>query len=87
MKDTVPPQLLCFLEELEEPRQIVSILRHYLAAPEKVMQIVSSSGNYAQAMLELGRADSLPPLPRKDIPIARTDLTRYDSLLQRRDVI
>lgn len=87
VKDTVPPQLMRFLEELEEPRQIVSILRHYLAAPEKVMQIVRFSGNYAQAMLELGRADSLPPLPRKDIPIARTDLTRYDSLLQRRDVV
>ena len=76
-----------FLEKLEDPKQVVYILRNYLAAPEKVMQAVMTSGSYSQAMLELNRNNMPISLPQKDIPISRPDLTQYDRLLQKRDVV
>ena len=87
VKYTVPAQLMRFLEKLEDPKQVVYILRNYLAAPERVMQIVAASGSYSQAMLELNRVNVPISLPQKDIPVSRPDLTQYDRLLQRRDVV
>ena len=51
------------------------------------MQAVMTSGSYSQAMLELNRNNMPISLPQKDIPISRPDLTQYDRLLQRRDVV
>lgn len=76
-----------FLEKLEDPKQVVYILRNYLAAPERVMQIVATSGSYSQAMLELNRNNMPISLTQKDIPVSKPDLTQYDRLLQRRDVV
>lgn len=87
VKYTVPARLMRFLEKLEAPKQVVYILRNYLAAPERVMQIVAVSGNYSQAMLELNRVNVPISLPQKDIPVSRPDQTQYDRLLQRRDVV
>lgn len=87
VKHTVPAQLMRFLEKLEDPKQVVYILRNYLAAPERVMQIVATSGSYSQAMLELNRNNMPISLTQKDIPVSKPDLTQYDRLLQRRDVV
>ncbi len=87
VRSTVPPQLMQFLEKLDNPKQVVSILRSYLAEPEIVLQIVASSGDFNQAALTLNRAVSPVTLPQKDIPVTKPNLKQYDSLLQRRSAI
>lgn len=87
VRNTVPVQLLRFLEKLEDPKQVVNILRSYIVSPERVMQIVSSCGDYSQAMLELNTIPSGNCDRKQDIPVCRTDLSRYDRLLGRRDAV
>ncbi len=87
VRSTVPPQLMQFLEKLDNPKQVVAILRSYLTEPERVLQIVAFSGDFNQAALTLNRTVSPITLPQKDIPVAKPNLKQYDSLLQRRSAI
>jgi hypothetical protein len=87
VKNTVPPQLMRFLEKLEDPKQVVSILRNYLVAPERVVRIVAACGDYSQAMLELSSIPTEHADRKQDIPVCRTDLSQYDRLLGRRDAV
>ena len=61
VKNTVPAQLMRFLEKLEDPKQVVSILRNYLVAPERIMRIVAACSDYSQAMLELSSIPKVEP--------------------------
>lgn len=76
-----------FLEKLEDPKQVVSILRNYLAAPERVMRVIAACGDYSQAILELNKITTENPDRKQDIPVCRTDLSQYDKLLGRRDAV
>ena len=87
VRSTVPAQLLRFLERLEDPKQVVNILRSYLAAPERVMRITACCTDYNQTMLELNALPTGETDPKQDIPVCRTDLSRYDRLLGRRDAV
>lgn len=87
VRNTVPAQLLRFLEKLEDPKQVVNILRSYLSAPERVMRITACCNDYSQAMLELNAIPTGEPDSKQDIPVCRTDLSRYDQLLGRRDAV
>lgn len=87
VRNTVPAQLLHFLEKLEDPKQVVNILRSYLVSPERVMRIVAACGDYSQAMLELNSIPSGKCDRKQDIPVCRTDLSQYDRLLGRRDAV
>ena len=87
VRNTVPTQLLRFLEKLEDPKQVVNILRSYLVSPERVLRIVAACGDYSQAMLELNTIPSGNPDKKQDIPVCRTDLSQYDRLLGRRDAV
>ena len=87
VRNTVPAQLLHFLEKLEDPKQVVNILRSYLASPERVMRIVAACGDYNQAMLELNSIPEDNSDKKQDIPVCRTDLSQYDRLLGRRDAV
>ena len=79
----VPAQLMRFLEKLDDPRQVVEILRNYLVTPEKVLCAVASSNDYAQTMLELTSIPANAPDHKLDIAVCRTDLSQYDQLLRR----
>lgn len=87
VRSTVPAQLMRFLEKLEDPKQVVSILRNYLVSPEGVMRIVAACGDYSQAMLELNSIPAENSGKNQDIPVCRTDLSQYDKLLGRRDAV
>lgn len=87
VKNTVPTQLMRFLEKLEDPKQVVSILRNYLVAPERIMRIVAACSDYSQAMLELSSIPTEHADRKQDIPVCRTDLSQYDRLLGRRDAV
>ena len=87
VRNTVPAQLMRFLEKLEDPKQVVSILRNYLAAPERVMRVIAACGDYSQAILELNKITTENPDRKQDIPVCRTDLSQYDKLLGRRDAV
>lgn len=87
VRNTVPAQLLRFLEKLDDPKQVVNILRSYIVLPERVMRIVSACGDYSQAMLELNSIPTGNPDKKQDIPVCRTDLSQYDRLLGRRDAV
>lgn len=87
VRNTVPAQLLRFLEKLEDPKQVVNILRSYLSAPERVMRITACCNDYSQAILELNAIPTGEPDSKQDIPVCRTDLSRYDRLLGRRDAV
>lgn len=87
VRNTVPAQLLRFLEKLGDPKQVVNILRGYIVSPERVMRIVAACGDYSQAMLELNAIPSGSPDKKQDIPVCRTDLSQYDRLLGRRDAV
>ena len=85
--DLLTNNLLRFLEKLEDPKQVVNILRSYLSAPERVMRITACCNDYSQAMLELNAIPTGEPDSKQDIPVCRTDLSRYDRLLGRRDAV
>ena len=72
-----------FLEKLDDPRQVVEILRNYLVTPEKVLCAVAASNDYAQTMLELTSIPANAPDHKLDIAVCRTDLSQYDQLLRR----
>ena len=87
VRDTIPPQLYQFLERLDDPRQVVNILRNYLLAPDRVMHAVTNCCDYHETLLEL--SNNFPPnLDRKqDISVWKTDLKQYDLLLGRRNAV
>lgn len=87
VRNTVPAQLMRFLEQLEDPKQVVTILRSYLASPERVMRIVASCGDYSQVMLELNSIAAENSGKKQDVPVCRTDLSQYDRLIGRRDAV
>lgn len=87
VRNTVPAQLMRFLEKLEDPKQVVNILRNYLAAPERVMRVIAACGDYSQAILELNKIPTENSDRKQDIPVCRTDLSQYDKLLGRRDAV
>ena len=87
VRSTVPAQLLRFLEKLDDPKQVVTILRSYIVSPERVMHTVAACGDYNQAILELNTIPYRNPDNQQDIPVCRTDLSQYDRLLGRRDAV
>ena len=79
--------MIRFLEKLEDPKQVVNILRSYLVSPDRVLRIVAACGDYSQAMLELNTIPSGNPDKKQDVTVCRTDLSQYDRLLGRRDAV
>jgi len=86
VRSTVPPALYHFLQELEEPKQVLRILRAYIANPSKVMRIIETSGNYEQALLELELPTNGSTSIQDEIKVSRPKLDQYDAFLQGRAV-
>ncbi len=86
VKSTVPPALYRFLQELEEPRQILRILRAYIANSSMVMRILETSGNYEQALSALEPVVTCSISVHDEIKVSRPKLEQYDAFLQRRVV-
>ena len=62
-----------YVEKLEDPKQVVSILRNYLVAPERIMRIVAAFSDYSLAMLELSSIPTEHADRKQDIPVCRRD--------------
>ena len=88
VRSTVPTILYDFLQNLDEPKQVLKILRAYLRDPDTVMSAVAKTPNYEQLILDLDISNMVQKAEiENEVKVAQPQLSTYDTLLERRAVL
>lgn len=83
IKNTVPPMLNDFLSKLNNPKDVIKVLRLYLEQGDKICDLVSSCATYEALSAKLIDVD-LPKAVRYDeeIKVSAPNLKCYDKLMR-----